>query len=119
LKLLYRKQKRVYGEHLVFALHANAFAFLLASLMMACPGNVAWVAIAGAKVDFHYITAWDDAQLLPFVWLLAYLPTAMRRVYGGTRLATGGKWLVLLTVHIFVISVLTVLAELIAIVGHG
>jgi hypothetical protein len=43
----------------------------------------------------------------------------MRRVYGGTRLATGGKWLVLLTVHIFVISVLTVLAELIAIVGHG
>jgi hypothetical protein len=69
--LLYRKQKRVYGEHLVFALHANAFAFLLASLMMACPGNVAWVAIAGAKVDFHYITAWDDAQLLPFVWPLA------------------------------------------------
>lgn len=119
LKLLYRGTGRVYGEHLVFALHANAFAFLLASVMMALPGNVAWLVVASIKHQVRLISFWDCLQLLPFIWLLAYLPIAMRRVYGGTRLATGGKWLVLITVHLLVISVLTILAECIAIVGHG
>ena len=43
LKLLYRGSRRRYGEHLVFALHANAFAFLLASVMILIPGNLVWL----------------------------------------------------------------------------
>jgi len=119
LKVLYRGAGRVYGEHLVFALHANAFAFLLASVMMAFPGNVAWLAIAVIKHELRLTSAWDYVQLLPFLWLHAYLPVAMRRVYGGTRLATACKWVLLLTVHVLVISTLTIAAEFIAIVGHA
>jgi hypothetical protein len=119
LKLLYRGAGRVYGEHLVFALHTNAFAFLLASVMMALPGNVAWLVMAIVKHETRLISPWDCLQLLPLLWLLAYLPVAMQRVYGGTRLATGCKWLVLITVHLLVIAVLTILAEGIAIVGHA
>ena len=119
LKLLYRGKGRVYGEHLVFALHANAFAFLLASVMMAVPGNVAWLVMACFKHRMDLISAWDCVQVLPCVWLLAYLPVAMRRVYGGTRLATAAKWVALLGVHVLVIAMLTIAAELIAIVGHG
>jgi hypothetical protein len=58
-------------------------------------------------------------QLLPLAWLLAYLPFAMRRVYGGSGLAAVGKWLVLITVHVLVIAFFTVIAELIAVVGGG
>jgi hypothetical protein len=119
LKLLYRGTARVYGEHLVFALHANAFAFLLASVMVALPGNVAWLMIAAAQHALPLVSVWDYLQLLPLVWLLAYLPLAMRRVYGGSRLATAGKWVVLLTVHVLVIAMLTVCAELIGVAGHG
>jgi hypothetical protein len=80
LKLLYLGSGRRYGEHLLFALHSNAFAFLMLILL--------WVTPA-----------------LPFLhpalglWLVFYLPTAMRRVYGGTRLATGARWLVLMFLH--------------------
>jgi len=119
LQLLYRGSGRAYGEHLVFALHANAFAFLLASVMMAVPGNVVWLAIAAIKDELRLTSAWDYLQLLPFIWLLAYLPVAMRRLYGGTRLTTACKWLVLITVHLLVISMLSIAAEFIAIVGHA
>jgi hypothetical protein len=119
LKLLYRGTGRVYGEHLVFALHANAFAFLLASVMVAFPGNVAWLVLAIIKHQVRLISFWDVLQLLPCIWLLAYLPVAMRRVYGGTRLATGARWLLLITVHVLVIAALTIAAELIAIAGQS
>lgn len=119
LQVLYRGSRRVYGEHLVFALHANAFAFLLASVMVALPGNVAWLAIAAVQHELRLVSLWDYLQLLPLVWLLAYLPVALRRVYGGARLATAGKWVVLLIVHVLVIAMLTVCAELIGVAGHG
>jgi hypothetical protein len=119
LKVLYRGARRSYGEHIVFGLHANAFAFLLASVMMAIPGNAGWVVGAATQHLMQYVSAWDYLQLLPLAWLLAYLPLALRRVYGGSWLSTAARWLVLITVHVLVIALLTVLAELIAVVGGG
>lgn len=79
LKLLYLGSGRRYGEHMLFALHTNAFAFLLLGLI--------WVVPA----------AWIGTAL--FFWLLAYLPMAMRRVYGGSRKATAARWIVLMAVY--------------------
>jgi hypothetical protein len=84
LKLLYLGSGRRYGEHLLFALHTNAFAFMTLSLLMVVPA-------------------------LPFLrpalglWLVFYLPTAMRRVYGGSRLVTFLRWTVLMLLHLLCI----------------
>lgn len=119
LKVIYLRSRRYYGEHLVFALHANAFAFLLASLMIIVPGNVAWLGLCLYKGWLELASSWDWLQLLPFVWLVAYLPAAMQRVYGGSRWATAARWLVLMTVHLMVLSLLVVGAELIGIVKYS
>lgn len=119
LKLIYFRTGRYYGEHLVFALHANAFAFLLASIMIMVPGNVVWLAIAACQGLFAHISAWDWFKLLPFVWLVAYLPVAMQRVYGGSRLATCGRWLLLIAAHLLVLSALIVAAEVIGILKYS
>lgn len=79
LKLLYLGSGRRYGEHMLFALHTNGFAFLLLGLI--------WVVPA----------AWIGTAL--FFWLLAYLPVAMRRVYGGSRKATAARWIVLMAAY--------------------
>ena len=85
LKLLYLGSGRRYGEHLLFALHTNAFAFLALSLWMLVP---------------------DFIPLIGFglgVWLVFYLPTAMRKVYGGSRRLTALRWIVLMTLHLLCI----------------
>lgn len=91
LKLLYLGSGRRYGEHLLFALHSNAFAFLILSLMLLNP----YPAVTG----------------LLALWMVFYLPTAMRKVYGGSRLATFARWTVLGLLHIFTL-VLTILVAL-------
>lgn len=83
LKLLYLGSGRRYGEHVLFALHSNAFAFAMFSLF--------------------FLTSFLELGLLTFamvMWLTFYLPTAMRRVYGGSRLATALRWLVLAGLHL-------------------
>jgi len=119
LKLIYLGSGRRYGEHLVFALHTNTFAFLLTSLMMLVPGNVGWLALCLHEHLYSLISAWDCLQVLPFLWLMLYLPAAMRRVYAGSFLATGCRWLVLITAHLLVILTSTIISELIGIVQHG
>jgi hypothetical protein len=79
LKLLYLGSGRRYGEHLLFALHSNAVAFALFGL----------IRLAG----------WDWLRYALVIWLALYLPVAMRRVYGGGWLATGLRWVVLMSVH--------------------
>ncbi len=91
LKLLYLGSGRRYGEHLLFALHANAFAFLMLSLVIILPDRVPLV-----------------APLL-MLWLTFYLPTAMRKVYGGGRIVTFLRWLVLMAMHL-VCSALAIIA---------
>jgi hypothetical protein len=86
LKLLYLGRGRRYGEHLLFALHTNAFAFLMLSLLVVTPSFIPY--LHGALV----------------LWLAFYLPTAMRRVYGGSRLATFWRWCVLMLFHLLSMS---------------
>ena len=81
LKLLYLGSGRRYGEHLLFALHTNAFAFLAMTLMALMPGG------------FGFVT------FLLWMWLAFYLPTAMRKVYGGSRALTALRWFVLMFLH--------------------
>lgn len=72
LKLAYVNRRRLYGEHLVFALHAHAFLFTYLLLASAIPWN--WL---------------DDLLALAVV---AWFLVALRTVYGGrwwTTLARG------------------------------
>lgn len=79
LKLLYAGSRRRFGEHLLFALHTNAFAYLALALAIVLPVGL--------------LTA------LNVFWLLFYLPLAMQRVYGGPRWATVLRWLALASLH--------------------
>jgi hypothetical protein len=81
LKLLYFRSHRRYGEHLLFALHTNAFAYLMLTLLMLIPKFVPYVGT------------------VLFLWLAFYLPIAMRRVYGGGRIRTFLRWVVLMCLH--------------------
>ncbi len=119
LKLIYRRQGRRYGEQLVFALHANAFAFLLAGVMLVLPGSAAWLVLALYSGELRFVSTADWLQLIPLCWLLAYLPWAMQRVYGGRRWGTALRALMLLAAHLCAVTFATMLAEAIAIVGHG
>lgn len=96
LKMLYLGSGRRYGEHLLFALHSNGFAFLVMTLMMLTPGNIAFV------------------EFLLWVWLTFYLPMAMRRVYGGSRTLTALRWVVLMMLHL-----VTVMLALFGAVAFG
>ena len=82
LKGLYLGSGRRYGEHFLFALHSNAFAFLMMSVMILLPAG------------------WDFVRMLLMLWLLLYLPIAMRRVYGGRRRTTAARWFVLMVLHL-------------------
>jgi hypothetical protein len=90
LKILYLGSGRRYGEHLLFALHTNAFAFLMLSVM-----------ILFEKAPF------DVPFLAPalFFWLAFYLPLAMRRVYGGRKRTTALRWFTLMMFHLLGMSV--------------
>jgi hypothetical protein len=86
LKALYLGSGRRFGEHLLFALHVNGFAFLAMTLMMLVPGFLGIVSFVLG------------------VWLVLYLPLAMRRVYSGSRLMTGLRWIVLMMLHVIGIA---------------
>ena len=96
LKILYLGTGKRYGEHLLFALHTNAFAFLMLTLLILIPDGVPLV-----------------GKLLG-LWLVFYLPTAMRRVYGGSRKLTALRWIVLMFLHL-----LTLVIAISATVGVG
>ncbi|WGG50959.1 DUF3667 domain-containing protein [Rugamonas sp. DEMB1] len=85
LKLLYLGSGKRYGEHLLFALHSNAFAFIM----------------LGAMTLIEH----DGVEFLLWLWLLAYLPWAMRRVYRRGRRATAWRWLALMTVYTVTIGI--------------
>jgi hypothetical protein len=89
LELLYRKQGYLI-DHLVFPLYYHAFVFLTFSLLF----------LVGRSGP--YVTGWGAAALGLGLrgWLLAYLPMALRRVYGGSPLMTGLKLSALGTLHV-------------------
>jgi hypothetical protein len=92
LKILYLGSGRRYGEHLLFALHANGFAFLAMTLMMLVPSPIGML------------------KWLLGAWLTFYLPAAMRQVYGGSRTLTAVRWAVLMLLHLVTVSLAIVAA---------
>ena len=70
LALLYRSRRRVYAAHLVVSLHLHAFVFGLFAVGLLA----AWIPLALVRQLFGWAVA---------LWLIAYFPLALRRVYGG------------------------------------
>jgi hypothetical protein len=79
LKVLYLGSGRRYGEHLLFALHSNAFAFLMLALFA--------------------LSSWGWVRAALLLWMSAYLPLAMRRVYRRGRFATVWRWFLLMAAY--------------------
>ena len=79
LKLFYRRQG-YYIDHLVFSLYYHAFVFLTFALLFLL-GRATWLPglLAG------------PLRWVLTLWLIAYLPMALRRVYGGSWPATALK----------------------------
>jgi hypothetical protein len=98
LKILYLGSGRRYGEHLLFALHSNGFAYLAFTLILLVPD--------GLHLGLVKLALW--------AWLLFYLPTAMRRVYGGSRFVTGLRWVTLMVLHL-----VTMFLAVVGAVGFG
>ncbi|WEF31534.1 DUF3667 domain-containing protein [Pseudoduganella chitinolytica] len=90
LKLLYLGTGRRYGEHVLFALHTNAFAFVLFGAFLLMPEGFLKFAL--------------------FCWLLAYLPWAMKRVYGKSRWGTAWRWFLLVGLHTLSLAIAIVIA---------
>jgi hypothetical protein len=87
LKLLYLGTGRYYGEHLLFALHSNAFAYFQLMLLV----------LVGGMLD-------GFVGFLLALWMVVYLPLAMQRVYGGRPVVNGIRWIVLAFLHILSIG---------------
>lgn len=92
LKLLYLGTGRRYGEHFLFALHTNAFAFLMLGVFFLLPDGF--------------------IKFLALCWVGGYLPWAMQRVYEKGRWGTLWRWLLLMVLHSasLTIAILVVMA---------
>jgi hypothetical protein len=85
LKLLYIRSGRFYVEHFVFALRYHAFAFVLFTIML--PLENTWI------------------PALLTIWLIVYLPLAMKHVYRQGWFATGVKFVLLSTADLIVLVI--------------
>jgi Protein of unknown function (DUF3667) len=90
LKLLYLGTGRRYGEHVLFALHTNAFAFVMFGAFLLMPEGFLKFAL--------------------FCWLLVYLPWALHRVYRKSRWGTAWRWTLLVGLHGISLSIAIVVA---------
>ena len=79
LKVLYLGTGKKYGEHLLFALHTNAFAFIMLGIFMFLPEGF--------------------LKFLALCWVAGYLPWAMQRVYQKGKWGTFWRWLLLGLIH--------------------
>lgn len=101
LKVLYLGSGKRFGEHLLFALHTNAFAFFIYSVILVMP--------------------FGAVNFVLWCWLLGYLPWAMRRVYGGSRWGVFFRWGTLMTFYSIAIGVavfLSMMAGIMSVGGH-
>jgi hypothetical protein len=72
LAMAYRSRRKRYPTHLIVSLHLHAFLFAVLALNQLCT-MLPW---PGAR---------SGLKLVVLVWILAYLPLALQRVYGGRR----------------------------------
>lgn len=112
LKLLYIRRRaahHLYLDHLVFAAHFQAALFFALS--------AAWLLSRLAQLG---LTGTFAAALLAFLALLfGYLPLAMRRFYGQSRLLTAGKALAVLYLYHLLIGLIVSVSVLVGIWGLG
>jgi hypothetical protein len=86
LKLLYLGSGRTYGEHFVFALHAQAFTYL--------------VLLIGRLKELPFLKPAEDAVIVAIlITLVVYLYRAMRRFYLSSRWPTLLRMSVLLSIY--------------------
>ena len=84
--LAYRRRRRHFPQHMVFALHVHAVAFLLFAL--AALARFTRVQVFAATMG-----------VITLAVVVAYIVVALRRVYGGTWAATVGKTIALGVVY--------------------
>jgi hypothetical protein len=94
LKLVYLRRRRYYSEHLVFALHVHAFAFV--TLL------IATLTRQMAAVGYALLVS------------LLYLYLALRRVYGQGKMRTFLKWNIVLFLYFWAMLAAFVIAALLA-----
>jgi hypothetical protein len=99
LKVLYLGSGRRFGEHVLFALHTNAFAFFMFSVMLLNPVGI---------IDF-----------LLWCWLLGYLPWAMRRVYHSGRFGTFWRWSVLMVSYMLALGLALLVSMAMGVMNVG
>ncbi|TFW20641.1 DUF3667 domain-containing protein [Duganella callida] len=100
LKVLYLGSGRGFGEHMLFALHTNAFAFLIFSVILFA----------------HY----GLLQFALWCWMIAYLPWAMRRVYHKGRFGTFWRWVLLMLAYLIALMLAIMASAALGVmtVGH-
>lgn len=90
VKLFYWRRDRFYMDHLIFALHFHAFAFVVLTL------------------NSVFIRLWDPLsgplRILLWSWFLTYLALALRRIYGGSWALTVVKLLCLIVIYFIVFA---------------
>ena len=103
--VLYRRTRPFYAAHLYYSIHFHAFVFLALTL------EVALILLAGRRIP---AVTW----LAP-VTILAYHFISLRRVFGGSRLATAWKGTLLWIVYLLVIVSTMIAIGLVSLRGTG
>lgn len=108
LKLLFVRHGRYYGEHLVFALHTHAFAFVTFALLAALQ------AVTGSVEQLTGPLRWlvGGSVLMLLASVPAYVLVALHRVYEQGWVKTTLKWAVLTGTYV-VALILAVVAVIV------
>ncbi len=104
LRVLYRRSGVYYAEHLVFALHTHAFAYLALTVVA--------LTSAVARGPLSRVVFW-----LMLLWIPAYGFLAMHGVYGGSRRRTLAKFVALSASYGVIFAVAMVATMLLAIIA--
>lgn len=110
--LLFRGSKRYYIEHLVFAFHCGAFAFLYFTLL----GVI--VRLLGGPADGEQPPMIDVLALVWFAGLFVYLVLALKRVYGRSLAATTVRTLGVAVLYVIAFFLTTTVVVVIAIMVY-
>jgi hypothetical protein len=78
---IFRRQRPLYLENLVFVLHFQTFYYLVSAVALLLAAAIAALAGAGARVG-------DLLEFAIYVWSVVYLFMATRRVYRASTLKT-------------------------------
>jgi hypothetical protein len=99
LKVLYLGSGKSFGEHMLFALHTNAFAFLMFSVVL--------------------LAHFGLLQFLLWCWLIGYLPWAMRRVYHSSRFGTFWRWSLLMLFYLLALALALAVSAAMGVLSVG